>query len=63
MGVGVGGCGWVGVGALTNERKQSNRQDVQEENVHDRAKAVHNVHQNTGGQSVHVHTYWMHVCK
>ena len=37
--------------ALTNEWKQSNCQDVQEEDVHNRTKAVHNVHQDPGDGS------------
>ena len=53
----------VCVCALTNERKHSNRQDVQEEDVHDKIKAVHNVHQNSGdSQYMYTHTYIMDAC-
>ena len=41
----------VRVCALTNKRKQSNCQDVQKEDVHNRTKAVHNVHQDPGDSS------------
>ena len=50
-------CVCACVCALTDKRKQSNCQDVQKEDVHNRTKAVQNVHHDPGDSSQYMNEH------